>query len=44
MAKKRNTIKQIRDLGWKPLATAEGTAWFGGRTHNQLANIYQMKP
>ena len=37
MANKRNTIKLIRDSGWKPLATVEGTAWFGGRTHNQLA-------
>ena len=37
MANKRNTIKQIRDLCWKPLATAEGTAWFGGMTHTQLA-------
>jgi hypothetical protein len=35
--KKRNTIKKIRDFGWKPLATDEGTAWFGGRTHTQLA-------
>ena len=37
MAKKRLTIKQIRDSGWKPLATNQGTAWFGGRTHNQLS-------
>tara|TARA_R100001015_G_C4478641_1_gene59848 strand:- start:237 stop:434 length:198 start_codon:yes stop_codon:yes gene_type:complete len=35
--KKRLTIKQIRNSGWKPLATDEGTAWFGGKTHTQLS-------
>tara|TARA_R100001129_G_scaffold179631_1_gene156616 strand:+ start:67 stop:264 length:198 start_codon:yes stop_codon:yes gene_type:complete len=35
--KKRLTIKQIRNSGWKSLATVDGTAWFGGRTHTQLA-------
>ena len=37
MAKKRLTIKQIRNLCWKPLATDQVTAWFGGKTHNQLS-------
>jgi hypothetical protein len=43
MAKKRLTIKQIRDSGWKPLATYDGTAWFGGRKHTQLAEYLPDK-
>ena len=30
--------KILPKLGWKPLATKTGDAWFGGKTHSFLAD------
>ena len=30
-------ITEIRKEGWKPMESEQGFAWFGGKSHQQLA-------
>ena len=31
-------LKELKKNNWTPMETKDGTAWFGGKTHNSLAN------
>ncbi|HAI42608.1 MAG TPA: hypothetical protein DCM40_33130, partial [Maribacter sp.] len=31
-------IEMIKRKGWKPMEAKDGLAWFGGKTHHQLAD------
>ena len=31
------SITEIRKKGWKPMESEEGLAWFGGKSHQSLA-------
>ena len=42
-AKTRLTIKQIRDSGWRPFEAEQGIAWFGGKSHDRLAEYLPGK-
>ena len=35
--------KLIKKHGWKPMESKNGSAWFGGKSHNILANYIPQK-
>ena len=35
--------KLIKKHGWKPMESKDGGAWFGGKSHNMLANYIPQK-
>ena len=36
-------IAMIKRKGWKPMEAKDGLAWFGGKTHQQLADYLPKK-
>ena len=36
-------IAMIKRNGWNPMKAKDGLAWFGGKTHNQLADYLPKK-
>lgn len=36
-------IAMIKRNGWNPMQAEDGLAWFGGKTHNQLADYLPKK-
>ena len=33
----KNQLELLKKEGWQPMTTKDGTAWFGGKSHKELA-------
>ena len=39
----KEQLELLKKEGWQPMTTKDGTAWFGGKSHKELAKYVPSK-